>query len=184
MTLRPLVVTLLSAWIAVPSIAVAALAARPGARVSFSASGPAGMKINGTTSDLSTSDDGQTVIVTVPLAHLATGIELRDKHMREKYLEVQTYPTASLSVPRSAVAFPAVGATQTADLHGTVTLHGQTRPLTFHYSATNDGGVYRVDATVHIDMRDFGIVVPSYLGITVKPDVDVEVQFTAAPTAN
>ncbi len=157
----------------------AALSAQPGARVSFTSVGPAGMKIVGTTSELITTDDGQSVTVTVTLTHLSTGIELRDKHMREKYLEVQTYPTAVLTVPRAMLTFPAAGASLAGDPQATVTLHGQTRPTPFHFAATNDGGSYRVDATLHINMRDYGITVPSYLGVTVKPDVDIDVHFTA-----
>jgi polyisoprenoid-binding protein YceI len=169
----------LLAFTASASGAEATLSAQPGASVSFTAAGPAGMKIVGNTSELTATDDGQTVTISVAMAHLATGIELRDKHMREKYLEVQTYPTAVLTVPRAALVFPAVGATHAADTQGTVTLHGQTRPSTFHYVATNTAGAYRVDATVHVNMRDFGITVPNYLGVTVKPDVDVDVHFTA-----
>jgi polyisoprenoid-binding protein YceI len=137
------------------------------------------MKIVGTTSELATTDDGQTITVTVALAHLTTGIELRDKHMRERYLEVQAYPTTTLTIPRASLSIPAPGATQTGDPPATVTLHGQTRPASFHYSATNEGGNLRVDATLHLNMRDFGVTVPTYLGVTVKPDVDIDVHFTA-----
>ncbi len=170
---------LLGAATTVPADAGAAITAQPGARVSFTASGPAGMKIVGTTSELATTDDGQTITVTVALAHLTTGIELRDKHMRERYLEVQAYPTTTLTIPRASLSIPAPGATQTGDPPATVTLHGQTRPASFHYSATNEGGNLRVDATLHLNMRDFGVTVPTYLGVTVKPDVDIDVHFTA-----
>jgi len=137
------------------------------------------MKIVGTTSELATSDDGQTVTVTVTLTHLSTGIELRDKHMREKYLETPTYPTAVLTIPRASLAFPAPGATQAGDPQASVTIHGQTRPSTFHYSATNDAAGYHVDATLRVNMRDFGVVVPNYMGVSVKPDVDIDVHFSA-----
>ena len=39
-------------------------------------------------------------------ASLDTGIDLRNKHMREKYLEVQKYPNAVLTVDRSTLHFP------------------------------------------------------------------------------
>jgi polyisoprenoid-binding protein YceI len=168
----------LGALVAVPLDASATLSAQNDARVAFTATGPAGLKIVGTTSELAAVDDGKTVTVTVTLTHLATGIELRDKHMREKYLETATYPTAVLTVPRASLAFPAGSATQ-SDAQGTVTLHGQTRPATFHYAAAGDKGAYRVDATLHLNMHDFGIVVPSYMGVTVKPDVDIDVHFSA-----
>jgi polyisoprenoid-binding protein YceI len=159
--------------------ALATLAAQPGARVAFTAAGPAGMKIVGTTSELAAAGDAKNVSVTVTLTHLTTGIDLRDKHMREKYLETPTYPTAVLIVPRTSIVFPAAGASTTADAQGTLTLHGQTKPSAFHYTATNDGASYRVDGLIHVNMQSYGINVPSYLGITVKPDVDVEVHFTA-----
>lgn len=166
--------------VGVPVTATATLSAQPGAQVAFTASGPGGLKIVGTTSELTTLDDGQTVTVTVTLTHLSTGIDLRDRHMREKYLETPTYPTAVLTVPRASLALPTPGATQAADLQGTVTIHGQTRPSAFHYAATSANGTYRVDAKLHVNMHDFGIVVPSYMGVTVKPDVNIDVHFAAA----
>jgi hypothetical protein len=33
---------------------------------------------------------------------------------------------------------------------------------------------------MRINIRDFGINVPSYLGVTVKPDVDVAIKLSAA----
>src|SRR5208283_6245359 len=82
-------------WVAVVSasvvglsaIAHAALSAPTDKHVGFVASGPAGMKIEGTTSDLDLADQGETIVITVPLANLSTGIGLRDRHMKEKYLE-------------------------------------------------------------------------------------------------
>jgi hypothetical protein len=41
------------------------------------------------------------------------------------------------------------------------------------------GGSLHVGGTTKLDIRDYGIDIPSYLGVTVKPDIDVEVQFTA-----
>jgi len=169
---------LVGVLVAVPLEAYATLSAQPGARVQFTASGPAGMKIVGTTSDLAAADDGQNVTVTVTLANLTTAMELRDKHMREKYLEVQTYPTTVLTVPRAALSLPAAGASQAGDAQGTLTLHGQTRPASFHYSVANNAGSYQVDGKLHIVMTDYAMAVPTYAGLGVKPDVDVEVHFS------
>ncbi len=58
-------------------------------------------------------------------------------------------------------------------------LHGKTKDVSFHYVARKDGNAMRVGGTVRVDMRDYGISVPSYLGVTVKPEVDVEVKFGA-----
>lgn len=72
------------------------------------------------------------------LAGLETGISLRDRHMREKYLEVACYPEAVLTVPRASLKFPADGQRSSADVDGTMTSRGRTAPARFHYDATND----------------------------------------------
>jgi hypothetical protein len=68
------------------SVAQAKLAGS-GGEVSFTAVGPAGLKIVGSTTQISVKEDGSNVLVSVPLATVDTGIGLRNKHMKEKYLE-------------------------------------------------------------------------------------------------
>jgi len=158
----------------------AALSGPADPRVLFQCSGPAGLKIEGTTTELAVAEDGGNVSITVPLANLTTGIALRDRHMKEKYLEVQKFPAATLTMARSAIRFPRSGEPASADAPGTVTIHGQTRPVTVHYDAKSDGASLAVRGSFHINMNEFGITVPVYLGVTVKPDVDVSASFHAA----
>ncbi len=162
-----------------PSLADAQLQRTGSPDVSFSAAGPAGFSIVGKSNTLAVVDTAQTLSVTVPLAPLTTGISLRDKHMKEKYLEVQKYPDAELQVPRSAISFPESGKESSADVDGTLKLHGQTHPVRFHYRAKRDGSAYSVQATMHVNMNEYGIAVPSYLGVTVKPDIEISVKFDA-----
>ncbi len=98
--------------------------------------------------------------------------------MRDKYLEVGKYPSAELVVPKSALRIP-TNAETSGDATGTMKLHGRTKSVSFHYFARPDGSVIHVAGTVRVNIRDYGIDVPSYLGVTVKPDVDVEVHFGA-----
>jgi polyisoprenoid-binding protein YceI len=160
----------------------AALSTATDPHVTFDAAGPAGMKIEGTTADLSVTDDGGNVVITVPLANLSTGIGLRDHHMREKYLEVPKFPVATLTVARAALKFPHAGEEATADVPATVQLHGQTRLTTVHYDAKSDGSAFAAHGAFRINMNDFGIAVPVYLGVTVKPEVDVTASFRVAGT--
>jgi polyisoprenoid-binding protein YceI len=148
-------------------------------QVAFHASGPAGMKIVGTTSDLDVDDQGAKIVIKVPLAHMTTGIDLRDHHMREKYLQVGTYPNAELTVDRATLHFPTGDGQASGDASGTMAIHGKTNNVTFHYNLVRASGSLHVGGTVHLNIRDYSIDVPSYLGVTVKPDIDVEVQFTA-----
>lgn len=163
----------------IPAVAAAGLSRSGTPSVQFSASGPVGMKIRGTTSDLVIADRDDKIVVRVPLSGLKTGIGLRDTHMREKYLQVAQYPNAELSVPRSSLKVPGDGAAASATAQGTLTLHGKTKPVSFHYEAKRAGSTIHVAGTLNLNMNDFGIQVPSYAGVTVKPDVTVDAEFDA-----
>jgi polyisoprenoid-binding protein YceI len=159
-----------------PGVAFALLQASE-AKVGFTCLGPGGLHIEGTGSELVVQEKDEALVVSVPLAKLTTGIGLRDTHMREKYLETAKYPTAELSVARGAVKFPADGETVDASAPGTLTVHGVSQAVTFHYRAVRKGNSYEVQGEVHLNMNDFSITPPSYLGISVKPEVDVTVSF-------
>jgi polyisoprenoid-binding protein YceI len=158
----------------------AALASASDSHVTFEGKGPAGFKVTGSTTDLSVAEADGNVVITVPLANLNTGIDLRDHHMKEKYLEVPKYPSAVLTIARSALRVPAGGERVEADAPGTLTLHGQTHPVSVHYDAKQEGPAYLAHGRFHINMNDYGVNVPSYLGVTVKPDIDVSASLHVA----
>ncbi len=144
--------------------------------VSFQAIGPAGMKIDGTASQLTAAERDGKVVVTVPLTNLKTGISLRDKHLRG-YLDTAHHPDATLSVERSKLKLPDDNQTVTASATGAFTLHGVTKPLAFTYRAKRTGSDYHVQALATVDIRRFGVEVPCYLGVCVKPDVKLKLHF-------
>jgi polyisoprenoid-binding protein YceI len=161
------------------SLVAAAKLNRTGdASTSFKAAGPAGLTIEGKTAEMTIDDDGTTITITVPLGNINTGIPLRDEHTK-KALEVGTYPSTTLKVARAALKFPAAGAESSGDAKGQLTLHGQTKDVTFHYVAKLNGDTYDVKGTARINVDDFGVKRPSYLGVTVKPDVDLSTAFLA-----
>jgi polyisoprenoid-binding protein YceI len=135
-----------------------------------------GMRIDGTTNDMNVSDDGTTVKISVPLGNLGTGMELRNNHMR-KALDVGTYPTADLTVARSALKMPAEGNSSSGDAPGTMKLHGKEHAVTVHYAAGRSGGNITVKGSTTVSLPDYSITPPNYSGVTVKPDVTIEVQF-------
>jgi polyisoprenoid-binding protein YceI len=100
--------------------------------------------------------------------------------MREKYLEVPKFASATLVVAKASLKLPAGGDRAESDASGMLTLHGQTRPVSVHYDAKGDGAGYVAHGKFHVNMNDFGIAVPTYLGVTVKPDVDVTASFHVA----
>ena len=171
------VTVIAAAALVLPGYAGATLGSASGGAASFRAIGPAGLTIEGTTKDVTVSEHDGKVSVTVLLARLDTGINVRNNHMREKYLETAKYPSTELVVDRSAITVPAPGRDVRASAPGQLTLHGQTRSVVVQYTAGRLGEALKVDGKARIDIRTFGIEVPSYLGATVKPDVDLEVHF-------
>ena len=105
---------------------------------------------------------------TVKLADYTTGMDLRDKHMKEKYLEVAKHPEASVTV---------TGWTPTvaeSPFVGTLTLKGETKPVRDGKASLREG---KLHAAFHVLLSDYPAVgVPSHLGITVAEDVTVEVE--------
>ena len=179
-TMRGSILVLLSACALCVTVDAGAALTRTGTPdVQFTATGPAGLKIVGTTHELDVRDDGTLVVVAVPLANLDTGISLRNRHMREKYLEVDKYPRAELTVARGVLQVPGAGAgTSTAgEADGTMVIHGVSKPVHFSYRAKRDGASLKVNGAVHLNINDYGIAVPSYLGVTVKPEIDVDLSF-------
>jgi polyisoprenoid-binding protein YceI len=159
-------------------VAHAKLSKTGAATAGFKVAGPAGLNIDGKTSDVAVADDGTTITITVQLANLDTGVGLRNDHTK-KALEATKFPTVTLAVPRSALKFPAAGAESSGDAKGQMTIHGVTKDVAFHYAAKLAGDTYSVTGSTRINMNDFGVNAPSYLGVTVKPDVDINTAFQA-----
>src|SRR5215468_4263304 len=99
----------LALLLALPILAATKISGEPTA--GFHGRGPGGFSLEGKTHELKVEDDGSVLKFTVPLAGLQTGIGLRDRHMREKYLQVDKYPDAVLELPWSSVKLPSDGQT-------------------------------------------------------------------------
>lgn len=162
-----------------PTLAAAKLSNATDTLSTFRAVGPGGFRIEGRSKEMAVADDGNNVVITVPLGQMTTGMGLRDKHMREKYLETEKYPDAVLTVPRWSIRFPEEGKRVSAWAMGTLKMHGKTKEVKFFYKATRAGAAYDVDGTTEVNIADFGIEVPSHLGLSLKPDVSIDVHFKA-----
>jgi polyisoprenoid-binding protein YceI len=145
-------------------------------RVRFYAKGPAGLKINGKGSDIHADEKDGKLTVKVGLTNLKTGIELRDKHLRG-YLKTKDHPHATLVVSRASLKLPADN--QKVDTTGTgeFTLAGVTKTVTFKYKANRTGSDYHVRGKLELDITDYGIEQPCYLGVCADTKVRVSVRF-------
>jgi len=176
--LKARVLSLFFAVAVASSVAAAAPLKVKDASIVFSAKANIGMVIDGTTSAIAVSEDAKSVTLTVATPTLTTGLELRDKHMRETYLETTKFPEAKLVLEKSCLAFPEAGE-KSGDCPGAFTLHGETKNVTVKYKAKVAAGATEVDASFLANFTDHGVKEPKYLGIRVKPEVDVKAKFTA-----
>lgn len=118
----------------------------------------------------------------VDLRTLDTGIGLRNEHLRERYLEVSKapgYDNAILSDIDLKGVDP-VAPEGKGSFTGSLALHGVKNPVAGSVEAHKAGAGIRVKAMFPVNLSDFHIDEPSYLGVGVKSTVQVEVAFTIA----
>jgi polyisoprenoid-binding protein YceI len=177
--MKKLAASLLFCGLVTSTVALAGWTKAGVSQATFSAIGTGGFKMEGKTPTVDVTDDGKTVSVVVGLTELVTGISLRDRHMRDKYLEVAKFPTTTLAVGIDALKIPAAAGAIEGDATGKMTLHGVTKDQPFHYKGTcKADGICDLTGTITLNMNDYGVVVPSYLGITVKPNVTIGTTFS------
>ncbi len=100
--------------------------------------------------------------IVVSLKNLKTGISLRDKHAREKYLEVEKFPEAIL----------VRGVGKDGKGEGILKIKGVEKPVRGTYRIEGDF----VQADFQIKLSDYGITGIRYMGIGVKDDVKIHVK--------
>jgi len=171
-------------WLALAALLVlgglAARAEEGKGSASFVALGPAGLRIEGSTDQVKLFAQDDQLVVTVDLASLKTGIGVRDKHLRED-LQTAQFPSGELRVKRAALKLPQPLAEASGEADGQLLLHGQSNSVHFRFTARRTDGGTEVTGALRIHLADFGIAPRAYLGISVKPDVDVSVKLQVAP---
>jgi polyisoprenoid-binding protein YceI len=148
---------------------------KTGAKAVAHLKGTAGIKFDATTSEVSFRDKDGVYTVFVRLQNLTTGIDLRDAHMRDKYLHVEKFPVVKLEVSKDALKKPAAGETVDVEGKGKLTLHGVTKDIAVKvHAACTKENVCDAVGKISLNFNDYGVTVDSYLGITLKPDVEIE----------
>jgi polyisoprenoid-binding protein YceI len=121
----------------------------------------------------------------VDLIPLKTGIDLRDEHMKERYLETGMFPEAKLVLDPVKIAEGQGG--RDIPFTGKLSIKGKENPVKGNVSvdfapgAAGSSGSRIAKGTARFSLKiaDYPIGVPSHLGVTVADSVDVSVQFVA-----
>jgi polyisoprenoid-binding protein YceI len=156
--------------------------------VEFLATGwPSALKIHGKGAGpdgvLTIADHTLSGALAVDLSSLETGIGLRDRHLKEEYLQVDRYPQARLTLSHLDVACVPEGTTfgpVVVPFEGTLLLHGVSKPVSGQARVSRHDDRVNVSAQFSIKLGDFGVEIPKYMGITVAEKVDVKTVFSAA----
>ena len=156
-----------------------------GVKVKFFATGSPGfLDIVGETTTLAVADDGTKLAFTVPMASVKTGIDDRDDHMNNKYVQIAQFPNAVLTVDKAAITWPAnLGDKTKGKAKADFNIHGQSQPVEIEWTAQKSKTGHRVTGKFNFDVSKSGISIPDYLGVTVDAKMKAEVQadLTDAP---
>ncbi len=152
----------------------------------FSAVGkPAMIKINGKGQGpegvVTYAGDVISGTVKVDLNKLTTEIDLRDDHMKNKYLEVQKYPTADLTFKDFKISTAVDKLTDseieipfTADF----TMHGKTKPVSGMMKIKKAQKVITGEAEFSVKIMEYLETLPSYAGIKIAEDVKLKIKLS------
>ena len=116
----------------------------------------------------------------MPVKTLATGMELRDEHMR-KYIFTAgdgQLPDLRFSAER-AVCSKAVSRQSTCELSGSLAIRGIKRPFTVVLKVSEHGDTFRVVGDGTVMLSAYGIERPSQLGVKTADDVKLRFDLTA-----
>ena len=121
--------------------------------------------------------DGLTGRFTADMTSFDSGIGLRDRDMRKKYLHTEQYPEAvfALNAPRPTLLDGASGDALHLRVAGSMTLHGVTRNHAVEATLTPTPEGYRVHAAFSLLLSDYAIKPIKRFMLKVKDEIRVEV---------
>jgi len=113
----------------------------------------------------------------IELASLDTGISLRNRHMRENYLETDDYPYVSYKGKITSVtAADTIGGFVIAS-NGLFSLHGVDREFTVLTNVTREDGDFRVRGEFDVKLSDYNIDIPSLMFLKINETIHLIIDF-------
>lgn len=116
----------------------------------------------------------------VDLASLDTGIGLRNRHMRDNYLEVEKYPYATFKGRIESVESAQAGRFRVT-AQGVMSIHGRERELSFPCNIARSGDGYRTTCSFEILLTDFDIEIPKIMFLKLADEIRIELDFAVEP---
>lgn len=123
--------------------------------------------------------DGTAFYLEVDLASLDTGIGLRNRHMRDNYLEVSRFPFATYEgiIERTV----AVGGGYRVTTFGRLSIHGVARERRLTCRVDRAGTGYRAQCAFEVLLTDHDIEIPKVMFLKLANEIRLELDFTVVP---
>ncbi len=118
---------------------------------------------------------GSEVYFEVDLRTLDTGIDLRNEHMRENYLETDEHPRTWFKGSISNTWTDEKGLK--AKAKGSMFIHGVTRDITIVCLFLPSEGGYRVKTNFEVKLTDFDIEVPKLMFVKIDETMQLKLDF-------
>jgi len=116
----------------------------------------------------------------VDLASLDTGIGLRNRHMRDNYLETDTFPFATFS-GRLIRLDQAEGGRFQAVTRGMLGIHGLEREREIECTGEASGPGLRVRCAFQVALSDHGIPIPKLMFMKINEVMELDLDFFLSP---
>ncbi len=119
----------------------------------------------------------------VDLASIDTGVGLRNRHMRDNYLEVKDFPYAAFggSIQRAA---PLADGAYRVTISGTLGIHGVERERSITCDVSPDGAGYRVQCSFPVLLSDHDIDIPKIMFLKLNDEVRLDVAIRVEPSTS
>ena len=136
--------------------------------------------LNGPRLEAGSAPEGTQLYLEVDLASLDTGLGLRNRQMRDNYLEVEEFPYAFLDATIGEVAAVAAGVFRVT-AQGVMDIHGVAREMDIACDVSERGEGYGVRCTFTVLLSDFDIEIPRIMFLKLANEVRLELDFTVRP---
>ncbi len=113
----------------------------------------------------------------VDLIDIKTGIELRDEHLKSKYLEVSKFPKATLDIVEIKLPTTLPNGSFEAPFKGNLTVHGVMQSVSGIAKLEKNGSALKGEVEFNTTISGHKIELPKYSGIIIKDNVKVKVEF-------
>ncbi|MEW5925464.1 MAG: YceI family protein, partial [Candidatus Zixiibacteriota bacterium] len=120
--------------------------------------------------------DSSEVYFEVELNGLDTGIGLRNRHMRENYLETDIFPYAVFEGRLASVNEKSPGKFDVVT-EGLMKIHGVEQTVSFDGTVMSDGNGYRVNYDFTVKLSDYNIEIPSLMFMKINEIIQIKLDF-------